>query len=81
MSEKVGRNDPCPCGSGKKYKKCCGFKVQEQKQLSARHFRKGIGSGTAGMVGSFVNQMIPTLQKPLQGRARAISATVGRIEK
>ena len=22
---KVGRNDPCPCGSGKKYKKCCGF--------------------------------------------------------
>jgi preprotein translocase subunit SecA len=22
--EKVGRNQPCPCGSGKKYKKCCG---------------------------------------------------------
>ncbi|NLK95454.1 MAG: hypothetical protein GX275_09740 [Clostridiales bacterium] len=22
---KVGRNDPCPCGSGKKYKKCCGM--------------------------------------------------------
>ena len=22
--QKVGRNDPCPCGSGKKYKKCCG---------------------------------------------------------
>jgi preprotein translocase subunit SecA len=21
--KKVGRNDPCPCGSGKKYKKCC----------------------------------------------------------
>ena len=21
---KVGRNEPCPCGSGKKYKKCCG---------------------------------------------------------
>ena len=21
-----GRNDPCPCGSGKKYKKCCGLK-------------------------------------------------------
>ncbi|MGB1398058.1 MAG: SEC-C metal-binding domain-containing protein, partial [Planctomycetota bacterium] len=20
---KIGRNDPCPCGSGKKYKKCC----------------------------------------------------------
>ena len=24
LGEKVGRNDPCPCGSGKKYKKCCG---------------------------------------------------------
>lgn len=24
--KKVGRNDPCPCGSGKKYKKCCGSK-------------------------------------------------------
>ena len=23
-AEKVGRNDPCPCGSGKKYKNCCG---------------------------------------------------------
>ena len=24
VGEKIGRNDPCPCGSGKKYKKCCG---------------------------------------------------------
>ncbi len=23
-SDRVGRNDPCPCGSGKKFKKCCG---------------------------------------------------------
>jgi preprotein translocase subunit SecA len=26
--KKVGRNDPCPCGSGKKYKKCCGGKMK-----------------------------------------------------
>jgi preprotein translocase subunit SecA len=25
QTPKVGRNDPCPCGSGKKYKKCCGI--------------------------------------------------------
>ena len=25
--DKVGRNDPCPCGSGKKYKKCCGANI------------------------------------------------------
>ena len=23
-SNKIGRNEPCPCGSGKKYKRCCG---------------------------------------------------------
>jgi preprotein translocase subunit SecA len=26
-TEKIGRNDPCPCGSGKKYKKCCMGKL------------------------------------------------------
>jgi preprotein translocase subunit SecA len=27
VDQKIGRNDPCPCGSGKKYKKCCGALV------------------------------------------------------
>jgi uncharacterized protein len=27
MSTKVGRNEPCPCGSGKKFKKCCGSPI------------------------------------------------------
>ena len=32
-SEKIGPNDPCPCGSGKKYKKCCGRpEIRNQKQ-------------------------------------------------
>lgn len=30
VKQKVGRNDPCPCGSGKKYKKCCGLKEENQ---------------------------------------------------
>jgi len=25
INKKVKRNEPCPCGSGKKYKKCCGI--------------------------------------------------------
>ncbi len=29
VAPKVGRNDPCPCGSGKKYKKCCGLNTNE----------------------------------------------------
>ena len=27
QNKNIGRNDPCPCGSGKKYKKCCGAMV------------------------------------------------------
>ena len=30
-SEKIGRNDPCPCGSGKKYKKCCGANTNNEE--------------------------------------------------
>ncbi len=33
MEGKVGRNDPCPCGSGKKFKKCC------EQTLIAKKFR------------------------------------------
>ncbi len=29
-TEKTGRNDPCPCGSGKKYKQCCEGKAAER---------------------------------------------------
>ncbi|MBI4549578.1 MAG: SEC-C domain-containing protein [Candidatus Omnitrophica bacterium] len=28
----VGRNDPCPCGSGKKFKKCCYDKIERKKE-------------------------------------------------
>ncbi|MBE6708609.1 MAG: preprotein translocase subunit SecA, partial [Ruminococcaceae bacterium] len=31
-SPKVGRNDPCPCGSGKKYKKCCGSGISDDAE-------------------------------------------------
>jgi SWIM/SEC-C metal-binding protein len=29
VEKKVGRNEPCPCGSGRKYKKCCGESYHE----------------------------------------------------
>jgi tetratricopeptide (TPR) repeat protein len=34
VTERVGRNDPCPCGSGKKYKKCC-ISLEPQQQVMA----------------------------------------------
>lgn len=37
MIEKVGRNDPCPCGSGKKYKQCCLSKgASAPKKITAK---------------------------------------------
>jgi len=30
---KIGRNKPCPCGSGKKFKKCCIYKVNRGEEL------------------------------------------------
>lgn len=35
MSNRPGRNDPCPCGSGKKYKHCCASK-QDRLSLATR---------------------------------------------
>ncbi|MGM0760094.1 MAG: SEC-C metal-binding domain-containing protein [Thermodesulfobacteriota bacterium] len=32
MAKKLGRNDKCHCGSGKKYKKCCMAKDQKQQR-------------------------------------------------
>ena len=33
---KIGRNDPCPCGSGKKYKKCCLLQQDSPKRSSSK---------------------------------------------
>ena len=34
---KIGRNDPCPCGSGKKYKKCCLGKEDNPEYLDPQN--------------------------------------------
>ena len=33
---KAGRNEPCPCGSGKKFKKCCGSPLRQKAQMPAQ---------------------------------------------
>lgn len=45
MNQKVGRNDPCPCGSGKKYKQCC---IKNEKPRGLKKFSaKVISAGGA----------------------------------
>jgi hypothetical protein len=48
-SEKVGRNEPCPCGSGLKYKKCCASKTDESP------------AGSSPKIATFNSDMIPLL--------------------
>jgi hypothetical protein len=42
--QKVGRNDPCPCGSGKKFKKCC-----EEKMIRKKFSAELISGGEEGV--------------------------------
>ena len=53
MKEKVGRNDPCPCGSGKKYKKCCISKVAGNDDDNLKELYR-FEAGSYGDIGSFV---------------------------
>lgn len=61
MTKRIGRNDPCPCGSGKKYKKCCESRLGRRKfqasplsshpvkasQISSAFFKKNISYKSA----------------------------------
>jgi hypothetical protein len=52
MDKKIGRNQPCPCGSGLKYKYCCLIKQREylQQQLEARRIADEIREKKVGEV-------------------------------
>ena len=46
MNQKIGRNDPCSCGSGKKFKQCCLSKLEQPKaraKLTAKWINAPIG--------------------------------------
>jgi len=53
MKDNIGRNDPCPCGSGKKYKKCCILKAHEDHDSDLKELYR-FEPGSYGDVGSFM---------------------------
>jgi hypothetical protein len=53
MNEKIGRNDPCPCGSGKKYKKCCISKATDNDDNKINELYR-FEPGSYGDTGSFM---------------------------
>ena len=54
---KAGRNDTCPCGSGKKYKKCCELKLQKSRGNTVLLVIVGLlmAAGVATGISSFMS--------------------------
>jgi len=55
---KVGRNDPCPCGSDRKYKRCCEFKADEPTDSRGKSLTLRLGLLVALGVGGAVALLI-----------------------
>ncbi len=76
-AKKVGRNDPCPCGSGKKYKKCCGRdvaggpqpppfdrRIMERDLLALKQTIEGKNFGSVEEMNRYIEQMNRTGKMP-----------------
>jgi hypothetical protein len=88
---KTNRNDPCPCGSGKKYKKCCGLVEARKPRLGAA---KLLPQGSAAnnptlnlaqkvfkvlTAPSSANQAVP--QQPAEGASQEAQKGYGTLEE
>jgi hypothetical protein len=72
--KQVGRNDPCPCGSGQKYKKCCADKAQTAappSPIPGLSYEEFLGAGAGKMTDEHVDEL------PLRDLARV---DISRLE-
>jgi hypothetical protein len=60
---KVGRNDPCPCGSGRKVKRCCGLKRGPDEDSAARAFLAEVSRDAAGVLNVSESQFIAMMEQ------------------
>ena len=75
--DNVGRNDPCPCGSGKKYKKCCESKNSPQKTEPKKLTADRISSvmqGTTNLSQSFFKRNVQPIS-PTETQAKDLKIT------
>lgn len=75
MNQKVGRNDPCPCGSGKKYKACCLKKEQAKRAPRSMKMRsvKTLQGGISNMLNQ-VGEMNKEIEKKVSDRKEELSS-------
>jgi hypothetical protein len=55
---KIGRNSPCPCGSGKKYKRCCEQREAEMRKAKPPSNRTRFEPGSYGDTGGFLPSLL-----------------------
>jgi hypothetical protein len=60
---KAGRNDPCPCGSGRKVKRCCGLERGPDEDSTARAFLAEVSRDAAGLLHISESQFIAMMQQ------------------
>ena len=60
---KVGRTDPCPCGSGRKVKRCCGVERGPDEDSAARAFLAEVSRDAAGLLHVSESQFIAMMQE------------------
>lgn len=63
MDKKIGRNDPCPCGSGKKYKVCC---ISKSQTLKKRKFTAKVITATSPKKHEPIDLMERTFGKAIE---------------
>jgi cytosine/adenosine deaminase-related metal-dependent hydrolase len=62
----VGRNDPCPCGSGRKAKRCCGVERGPGEESVARAFLSHVSRDAAAALDGVLEPEIEALLEPLR---------------
>ena len=72
--EKIGRNDPCLCGSGLKFKKCCETKKITNKKINAQ-----ILSSSEGGLASRIDTFGKFFQKPIMLESLPIEESLDTI--
>ena len=76
--KKIGRNDPCPCGSGKKFKKCCERKMLGRKYMATKlDSSQKLLSESSSLTSFF--QIRVSKQDP-EASKRKLSASLGKPE-
>lgn len=78
--KEVGRNDPCPCGSGKKFKKCCALKspLQRRKFTALNPSQSAPGmEGITGMMSKTIRETKTETDENLEGKVGKQAPTKG----